>query len=128
MAGGNKTEKPTPQRLKKAREKGQFVSTKGLIAGIEFAAALVVLGNLLPKWNDQMKQSTIALFERAIQGEIGSADWIYLLRGIFVSTLVPVLLGGGILWTVTVMIHLGLTQFGFSFERLIPKFSNINPA
>src|SRR3954447_2820017 len=128
MAAGNKTEKPTPQRLKKAREQGQFLPTKGLISGIEFAAALVILGSLLPKWIAQMKQSTLVLFQRSLGPEIGYADWMYLLRGLFLSTLTPVLLGCGILLAFTFATHLGLTQLGFSLQRLTPKFSNFNPA
>jgi flagellar biosynthesis protein FlhB len=126
MATGNKTEKPTPQRLKKAREQGRFLPTKALISGLEFAAALVILSSLFPKWSDQMKQSTVMLFERGLGPEIGYADWIYLLRGLFLSTLTPVLLGGGILLALTFATHLALTQLGFSLQRLTPKFSNFN--
>ena len=41
--GGNKTEKPTQQRVKKAREQGQFLSARGVITAVEFIVALTLI-------------------------------------------------------------------------------------
>ncbi len=126
-AGGNKTEKPTPQRLKKAREQGQFLSARGLVAGIQFLAIIVILDNLIPHWTANMRRSMVNLLQRALQGDIGPAEWPILLRSSFTDTLLPVLNAGGVLLLVTFGTHLAITRMGFSLKRLTPKTSNLNP-
>jgi len=126
MAGSN-TEKPTPQRIKKAREQGQFVSTRGLTGALQFAAAVILIGNALPKWADRLKLSTVTVFQAGIAGELGEAGWIRLLRSLAVETLLPVLAGGAMIFALVVAVHLGITQMGFSMNRLTPKLSNLNP-
>jgi flagellar biosynthesis protein FlhB len=125
--GGNKTEKPTPQRLKKAREQGQFLSAKGLVAGVQFLAIIIILDTLIPHWAENMRRSMVTLLQRGLQGEIGPAEWPILLRSSFTDTVIPVLNAGGVLLLVTVGTHLAITRMGFSLQRLTPKFSNLNP-
>ena len=124
---GNKTEKPTPQRLKQARERGQFVSTRGLIGALVFGTALVLVSNKLPDWSSTLQRSAITVFEAGIQHELGEADWIHLLRNLAVSTLVPVLMAGSMIMALVLAVHLAITGMGFSVARLTPKFSNLNP-
>ncbi len=124
---GSNTEKPTPQRVKKAREEGKFVSTRGLTGALVFATAVILVGNALPKWAGQLKLSTISVFQAGIAGELGEAGWIRILRSLAVQTLLPVLWGGAIILALVVAVHLGITQMGFSMNRLTPKLSNLNP-
>ncbi len=124
---GNKTEKPTPQRLKQARQQGQFVSTRGLTGALQFATALVLITNMLPGWSSKLQQATITVFQAAMRAELSEADWINLLRTLAVNTLIPVTIGGGILVALILGVHLGITGMGFSMGRLTPKFTNLNP-
>lgn len=126
-SGGNKTEKPTPQRLKKAREQGQFLSARGMVGAIQFLAIVVLLANLVPQCQKELRLSMAALLERSMTSEIGAGEWPDLLRSLFLRTLLPLLASGGILLVVTTGTHLGITKMGFSLERLTPKFERFNP-
>jgi flagellar biosynthesis protein FlhB len=125
---GNKTEKPTPQRLRKAREQGQFLSSRGALGAVQFIAFVAVTGKLLPGWFGQLENSMRRLFTDTLTRDIGAAEWPSLLEGVLAETLIPLLLLGAILLTVTVAAHLSLTRFGFSLDRLAPQLSRLNPA
>jgi flagellar biosynthesis protein FlhB len=126
-SGGNKTEKPTPERLKKAREQGQFLSARGMVTAVQFIALILVLRYLIPQWSTNMRRSMLTLLARSLAGDIGMAEWPVLLRGCLVGTLLPLLEAGGVLVAITMGTHLAITRMGFSLERLTPKFSNLNP-
>jgi len=127
-SGGNKTEKPTPERLKKAREQGQFLAARGMVTAVQFLAIILVLRSIVPQWTENMRKSMLMLLARALQGEIGAAEWPVILRGSFTDTLLPLVEAGGVLLLITVGTHLAITKMGFSLQRLLPKFSNLNPA
>jgi flagellar biosynthetic protein FlhB len=126
-SGGNKTEKPTPERLKKAREQGQFLLARGMVTAIQFIALIVVLRQVIPQWSDNMRRSMTALMVRGLAGEIGVTEWPLLIRRSLTDTLVPLLEAGGVLLAITIGTHLAITKIGFSLNRLTPKFSNLNP-
>ncbi len=50
MADQNKTEKATPRRRQKAREKGQIARSRDLVSGIGAMAAVVLLASQLPQF------------------------------------------------------------------------------
>ena len=125
-SAGDKTEKPTPQRLKKAREQGQFLTSRGLVGAIQFLVFVVLVGGLIPKWKDQLQLSGSELIRRAMDRPIEASDWPVLLSGFFVQTLVPVLECGAILFALSVSAHLALTRAGFSLQAATPKFERLN--
>lgn len=126
-SGGNNTEKPTPERLRKAREQGQFLSARGMVTAIQFIALIFVLRYVIPQWSESMRRSMLALLERSQAGDIGTAEWPVLMRACLVNTLLPLLEAGGVLLAITMGTHLAITKMGFSLQRLTPKFSNLNP-
>lgn len=126
-SGGNKSEKPTPERLKKAREQGQFLSAKGMVTAIQFLAVIVALRYVVPHWTNDMQHSLLTLLEPALQREIGASEWPSLIRSLFLSQLVPLIEAGAVVFAVTAGTHLAITKMGFSLERLRPKFSSLNP-
>jgi flagellar biosynthetic protein FlhB len=122
-----KTEKPTPQRLRKAREQGQFLSAKGLVSAIQFVAVVVLLSNLVPKWVTAFQSSMTTLLERSMGVEIGAAEWPKLIRDLIVNSILPIVTIGGVLFLITAGTHFGITKMGFSLQRLTPKFDRMNP-
>jgi flagellar biosynthetic protein FlhB len=126
-SGGNKTEKPTPERLKKARQQGQFLSSRGMVTALQFLAVIIVLRYIVPVWTDGMRDSMLALLTRSLQGEIGMAEWPILLRRAFSTALVPLIEASATLLGVTLTTHACFTKLGFSLARLKPKLSNLNP-
>src|SRR5690349_18596565 len=122
-----KTEKPTQERLRKARQQGQFLSARGMLGAIQFIAALVLLGRLIPGWKSRMQISMSLLLQRGINGDIGSAEWPVIIRTSVVDTLMPIVGMGVILLVLSVAVHFGMTKMGFSLQRLMPKFDRFNP-
>ena len=123
----DKSEKPTAQRLKKAREEGQFLSAKEMVGAMQFIAVVMVLGRMVPSWQDQLRLSMTTLMAHSMNGEMALAEWVFLIRGLFVTTLAPLLVAGAILFALTVGVHFGITQLGFSLQKLTPKFDRFNP-
>lgn len=130
MAGqdGNKTEKPTLQRLKKAREQGQFLSARGMITAVEFIAALVLISNWLPGWMTQMQGIAVGILQTAMSGDMADSQWLKILGDLFRQSLVPVCYFGGALLALVAAVNLGMTQMGFSMQKLMPDLKRLNPA
>lgn len=126
--GGDKSEKPTLQRLKKAREQGQFLSARGMITAVEFIAALVLISNLLPSWVLKLEGITIGLFQTAMSGDMADGHWIKVLEDFFREGLVPAVYLGGGLFLLVVAAQLAITQMGFSLQKLTPQLNRLNPA
>jgi len=125
---GNKTEKPTLQRLKKAREQGQFLSARGMITAVEFVAALILISALLPPWMTKLEAITANLLQSAIAGDMADADWVTVLGNLFRQALVPVAYFGAALLLIVGAANLAITQMGFSLQKLAPQFNRLNPA
>jgi flagellar biosynthetic protein FlhB len=123
----DKTEKPTPQRLKKAREEGRFVSARNAVAAVQFVVLLVLLENMLPDWKLQLQLCMTALFEQAGKPQMNGSEWIRLFHTVIVQALLPVLKMFGILLLSGLAVHFAISKFGFSLKRLTPKIENLNP-
>jgi flagellar biosynthetic protein FlhB len=123
----SKTEKPTPQRLKKARQQGQFLSARGFVGAIQFIALVMLLAHAVPAWIHQFQLAMGALMERSSDREIGTELWIALLRTLFVDAAKPLAATGAALVAITLGTHLAITKMGFSLQRIVPKLDRLNP-
>src|SRR5665213_3050024 len=101
MADSSKTEQPTGKRLLKARGEGQFASSREIIAAANFLVFLGILGAWFPSWMDGM------VLDRAF---------------------VPLSVLAGLTTLTTIAVNLAVTKMGFSFKKLMPDFSRLNPA
>ena len=126
-SSGNKTEKPTPQRLRKAREQGQFLVSRGFLNSIQFVVAILLLGRLVVSWKSGFAHSILQLLNRAMSGTISESEWPVLVRGIFVQNLSPLLLFAGALMGATLATHLAISKLGFSLQRLTPSLARLSP-
>jgi flagellar biosynthetic protein FlhB len=126
--GGDKSEKPTLQRLKKAREQGQFLSARGMITAVEFIAALVLMAKLLPPWMLKMEGITAGLLQSAMTGDMADGQWMKLVGDLFRQALLPLTYFGLALLAVVGAANLAITQMGFSLQKLVPQFNRLNPA
>lgn len=122
-----KTEKPTPQRLRKAREQGQFLSARGMVSAIQFVAIVALVTHVLPAWATQFQAAMSKLLERGSGAEIGAAEWPKLLRELIIAAVSPIAATAGLLLLVTVGTHFAITKMGFSLARFKPKWDRLNP-
>jgi type III secretion protein U len=113
----DKTEEPTPKRLKKAREQGDSAVSASLGQGVGFVAVLALLPALLAA----LTASAGAALRAALSGEpadpIGSA-WLWL------SLSVPVL---GVSALVSLLLGFVQTGGAFTASRFAPDFARIDP-
>lgn len=124
MSGENRTEQATPQRRKKARDKGQVARSRELAGSLALAATIGVLVwqgfASVARWRDLL----VLLLNRAAQGDVGIAS---LELGIIT----------GLRWALPAMFAgLGLAVFGslvqggfvFAPNSLAPTMERISPA
>jgi flagellar biosynthetic protein FlhB len=122
-----RTEKPTPQKLRKAREKGQFPHSKELVAAIQFAVLVGILGSAASAWFESIGEGMRSMFAAAFTVELTTATVTSLARRSIVSGFVPLAFAGSLVLAVTLLVQLASTNMGVSFQRLAPNFSKFNP-
>src|SRR5580704_14135463 len=94
MAGsGEQTEKATPQRLKKAREKGDFPPAREFVAAIQFLGFVLLGARYFPGWlgdiESTMKTGLLRAFSMASRGTLTSGDLLMLFGLLARSALLP---------------------------------------
>src|ERR1035441_3319457 len=122
-----KTEQPTQQRLKKAREQGQFPAAKEFVAALQFMFFLALLGAGGAGWFGQFRQTTRAVLRLAFTPELQPADLIHVAWQLFWRNILPLALAGAAVSMATVAFRLATTRFGISFKKLMPEASRFNP-
>lgn len=124
MADQNKTEKATPRRRQKARERGQVARSRDLTAGLGTMAAVLLLAWQLPAcaadWRTLLRY---ALNSAAMRPEHLDLSWrndLILFRGIAIVA--------GLSWLLACVA--GIAQGGLVFapSALTPNFGRLNPA
>ena len=123
--GGEKTEKPTPQRLKKARKDGQIPRTQELGTWAGVAAASVLLPMLASTAYAELQElfvTSATVFRRPettmVTRMLGQA------LVVFLTTMLPMALG---MMLVGVLASAAQGGVHVSFKPMAPKFSKFNP-
>jgi flagellar biosynthetic protein FlhB len=125
----NKTEKPTHHRLQKARDGGQIPSSRDLVVSLQLAIAVFAGASIGEKMFESLRSTMVMLFGRAFSGQDLSIDEMRSLFNIGLAHTLEALLGGAALIVLIVlMVHLTMSGFHFSLNKLMPDFSRLNPA
>lgn len=123
--GGEKTEKPTPQRLKKARKEGQIPRTPELGAWLVVAAASVLVPMTVQKGFTATQELFVqsgAVFTRPTTGTVTALMGKAL--SAFLSTALPLAVGLMLVGVVASAAQGGVTV---SAKGLKPSFKKLNP-
>ena len=123
-----KTEKPTPRRLEKARQEGRFVTSREAVSAAGFATAVWLLVALTPGWFERSLPVWRRLLAEAFHGELTLQLFYRLWRIIAAETLVPLVLAGAATVVAMLGLQTAITGFGFATKRLAPSWSRLNPA
>ncbi|RMH39249.1 MAG: EscU/YscU/HrcU family type III secretion system export apparatus switch protein [Deltaproteobacteria bacterium] len=124
--GGEPTEKPTPQRLRKAREEGQVARSQELTAALGFlAAAGVLLWGGRALW-DQLVATTREGVAAAVAGAPAARAWPAARAAIdaVVRLSVPVVGAAAALAAVGGYLQVGAL---FTLKPLAPDLNRVNP-
>jgi len=128
---GEKTEKPTPKRLKDAREKGQVASSRDLSASLASLAAtgvLVAAGPLLLGRLSGELTRGLSTFAAAATGNVTAEDLTPLVMSgatLIALTAGPVALAAAIVGVFSSTLQSG---FNLSFETLQPNWTRLSPS
>ncbi len=125
---GQKTEKPTPRRLEKARKEGQFPAAREMVGALQFLAVASMLAAWGGAWLTGMGQTMRWLLARAFSADVSAAGVARLSLDVARRSIAPLVEAGGIVVAVTLAVQLATTQMGLSLHRLAPDFKRINPA
>lgn len=128
MADPQKSEQPTQRRLQKARTDGSFASSRHFIAGAHFLAFAAILQGFGARWMHSTCMVMAWLFRRAFDGNLTLEGWMSLMWRLALYSGLPILGAGAALMLMNLGLQLGLTKMGFSFNKLAPDFTRLNPA
>jgi flagellar biosynthetic protein FlhB len=123
--GGEKTEKPTPQRLKKARKDGQIPRTQELGTWLGMAAASALLPILVGNAFDEVQQLFVQIGSVASHPEV---EKVQVLLGqalmAFLTTLLPTAVAMMVVGTAAAVSQGGVN---FATKSMKPTLKKLNP-
>jgi flagellar biosynthetic protein FlhB len=126
-ANDRKTEKPTPRRLMKAREEGNFPSARTFVGALQFLAFVALLHFEGPRWMRQMQDGFASLIAMALNPRQSASDVVYRGFGTVRRLMLPVGVMGLVMIGITVAVQLLVTGFGVSLKKLTPDFKRLDP-
>src|SRR3989338_11416946 len=126
--GGDKSEEPTPHRLREAREKGQVAKSREITTAFLLLLTYFLfryLGDFMWKNLAEMAQAVFQLVPEAREFGLPFAGYLLLvgLRGM-AFVLLPIF---GITFIAAFLAEALQTGFAFSADPLTPKIERINP-
>jgi flagellar biosynthetic protein FlhB len=127
MANGSQTEKATPQKLKKAREKGDFPAAREFVSALQFFAFITLAASYFSSWMTGVQAAFRMGLRQAFVATLSAGDVMTMMKRLAGAALLPLAVLGGVLMAVTLLLQMGATNMGFSLARLGPRFDRLNP-
>jgi len=125
LAGEHKTEKPTPRKLKKAREQGQVARSRDLISALGLGAAAVYMGWVAKQLPLAWRGTLERCLEAAATANFDSAPLLHKGTALFVAVAAPALAAAWLAAAAGAVAQGGLV---FAPAALAPKLSRLSPA
>lgn len=122
--GAERTEKPTARRRSEAREQGRIARSQDLTAAVGLLTALYLLHQFGEGMLATLLMLTRQLEEAPPLSPMGLQTWIVHCTHALGRSLGPFL---GALVIISIIASMGQTGLYFSWARMQPKFSGLNP-
>lgn len=122
-----KTEKATPQRLKKAREDGEFPTSKEFVSGVQFAVFVALLVYTAQPWSSSLLRGTRSMLRAAFNSELTASSLSRTAIEVASLWFLPLAFAGFALVATAVGAQIGVTGFGFASSKLAPDLSRLSP-
>ena len=123
---GEKTEEPTPQKLKQARDKGQVAKSQDAVQAIGFVGTFAVIGLTFGSIGEQFMELIVASFDAATrEGDLPTA--LDVMMDAFIDTLVMSLPVLGTAFIFAVASNYMQVGFLFTIHPLKPDIKKLNP-
>lgn len=123
----SKTEKPSQRRLTKARTEGRFPTSRELVAATQFVVFIVIAFAWFPGWMSTMKAMLRTSLTESFHADLSVATLPGIASTLLQRTFIPLSIIGGLTMVLTLSVHLFVTKFGFSLQKLTPDFRRFNP-
>lgn len=123
---GQRTEKPTPRRIERARKEGKFPVSREAVASVQFLLFALLLGTFGGRWYQAALENFRYLLRRAFYAELTQEEVVGYARAIVARDFAPLALFGGVLLMVTLAAQLATTRFGIASSALAPNFGRLN--
>ncbi|MCU1336611.1 MAG: Type secretion exporter [Bryobacterales bacterium] len=123
----SKTEQPSARRLIKARLQGNFPTSRELVAATQFGVFIVIAFAWFPGWLSAMKEMMRASLVQAFHANLSVATVPGIASTLLKRAFIPLSIAGGLTVILTLSVHLFVTNFGFSLNKLTPDFGRFNP-
>jgi flagellar biosynthetic protein FlhB len=124
---GSKTEKPTPRRLQKAREQGQFLSSKEFVGGMQFIVFVLLLGTFASQWTAEARTTTAWALRQAFKPDLTGPEMLELGAEVLRRLLGPLGTVAALILVATLGVQLLTTRGGLSVAKLKPSLDRLNP-
>ena len=123
-----KTEKASPQRLRKAREEGRYPVSRDLLASVQLTLALLVAYAIATNLLRATGASARLLFVQAFSArELSTASIVAIARQGFLPPLRAMFEMLGIAIGLGFLIQMITNGFGLAFKQAVPDFGRISP-
>ena len=122
-----KTQKATPQRLKKAREDGKFPTSKEFVSGVQFAVFVAMLVYTAQPWSNSLLRGTRSMLRAAFNSELTASSLSRTAIEVASLWFLPLAFAGFALVATAVGAQIGVTGFGFASSKLAPDLSRLSP-
>ncbi|HZU26255.1 MAG TPA: EscU/YscU/HrcU family type III secretion system export apparatus switch protein [Bryobacteraceae bacterium] len=124
---GERTEKPTPRKVEKARREGNFAVSRDIIGAGQFLLFVF----LLSLWSAHLLAALTNAMSRAFRftsaPQVDPASVVSVLRTMALHIGLPVISAGALLVLFSVALQLGVTRFGFALNKLAPDLTRLDP-
>jgi flagellar biosynthetic protein FlhB len=122
-----RTEKPTPRRLEKARKEGRFPVSREALSAAVLATSVYLIIEHLPAWIEGYRALARFVIGAAFQGPLTIRGLLRLWQVLAVEALWPVAAAGGLVIVCALGVQMAMTGGGFSTAKLAPSFERLNP-
>jgi len=127
MSDSNRTEKPTPRRLEKARKEGQFPVSRELIAGVQLITFAILLNKYGAAGVERFLQGTRTIIESGFHGDWNARRVTVLVQATFLPDMASFVLTGLVLTAAGFALHMLSSGFGLAPSKLAPDMNRLNP-
>ena len=122
-----RTEKPTPQRLRKAREQGQFPAAKEFVGSLQFLVVVLIATAWMGDWFEASRRGFRSALLAAFRPDWTANELIRVARVSVAEAFLPLAPAAGLLLVSTLVLQIASTNMGISLSRLTPNFSRFKP-
>jgi flagellar biosynthetic protein FlhB len=122
-----KSEKPTKRRVDKAREEGNYPSSREFISSIHFLGFVTIASTFGSVFVIRTAHVMRLLLVRAFSGDLTLEGLMSIARDVAMPEVAPILMAGAALMLLSVSAQFATTKLGISVSKLTPDIKRLNP-